>query len=197
MADIWIPLAVGLIGFVGAWLLHPWVTHRFSLVREYYAPFNMWCARAASTIDELLHWVHEKGEADDNQRRLVSYQIAVNFLETHDLLEEAFSHGWTSVLDEKGLLKTLFDANHAVETGYHLSEFQTEVIWSVLRPELRERHLHDEALAQSLWDAVPEKDKTQIALQDLSAGLKRNVPQEWPRWLTRLAARLGRSLRRR
>jgi glycine/D-amino acid oxidase-like deaminating enzyme len=106
--------------------------------------------------------------------------VAANFLEIHDLLEEAFSHGWTSELEKKGLLHTLFAANHAVEKGYHLSELEAEVIWSALRPEDRERRLYDERLAQSLWDVVLGETDTQQALRALADGLKRFVPKEWP-----------------
>lgn len=209
MADIWIPVGVGVAssvaGFIGAWFLQPLVTHQLALRRGYYAPFSMWCARAASNIDELLYWVQKwpdltarprlsqpvpsthrrlwprwplrkQSPDEENKRRFVSYQVAANFLETHDILAQAFSHGWTSELEKKGILHTLFAANYAVEKGYHLSELQAEVIWSALRPEDRERHLYDERLAQSLWDMVLGEADTRQALRDLGDGLKRFVP---------------------
>ncbi len=184
MADIWIPLVVGLGGFVGAWLLHPWVTHRFSLARGYYAPFSMWCAKTASVIDELLDWVKRKPTLTGQyETGLAAYQLTSNFLEIHELLAQAFQHGWTSELERKGDLPTLLKANYLVERGYHMGEVRDKVIWSVLDKNEREHRLYDKAVANRLWDDVFSTGAAQDALRSLRDALRRYVPVELPRWV--------------
>ncbi len=191
MADFWIPLLVGLGGFVGAWLLHPWVTHRFSLARGYYAPFSMWCAKTASVIDELLDWVKRKPTlTGPYETGLAAYQLTSNFLEIHELLSQAFQHGWTSELERKGDLPTLLNANYLVERGYHMGEARDGVIWSALEKEEHERRLYDEAVAERLWDDVFAKGAAQDALRSLRDTLRRYVPVELPRWVYGLLRRI-------
>ncbi len=201
MADIWIPLLVGLGGFVGAWFLQPLVTYQLALRRGYYAPFSMWCAKTASVIDELLDWAEKRPTlTEEYETGLFAYQLTSNFLEVHHLLSQAFQHGWTSELERKGDLPTLLNANYLVERGYHMGEVRDKVIWSVLDKREREDRLYDKAVANRLWKDVLSKEAAQDTLRRLRDALRQYVPGEWPRWLawlSRSAARLVRLLFRR
>jgi hypothetical protein len=172
-----------LVGALALACIAPRVTARLSLAREYHAPFKMWCAEMASTIDELLWWavrwceLAKKGGkwVGTDEEWLCSYEVAVNFLETHDLLDKAFAKGWTVELSKMKLMPTLYKANYGVEKGYHLAERKAGVYWSALSYKDRERHLRIGASGRSVRNTFLQDTNTREALHELSYGLKKEV----------------------